>query len=136
MTPNPASPPEVALPRYARALGVVIDHWDDGVPVLALEFGPIVGGNPGTVHGGALGGLLDAAGQAAVRAGLRPGSGIRTDPLSLTIEYLRAAQERRTYARGTIVRAGRRLANVRVTAWQEDMSRPVATAFLNLLIHR
>ena len=38
------------------------------------------------------------------------------------------------HARGRIVRLGRRNANGSVEAWQEDPSRPIASAVMNVLM--
>lgn len=123
---------DMALPPYARLFGIALDRWEDGRPILSVDYGELVRGNPGTFHGGALGGLLELAALAALRAGL-DGAATLT-PLNATVEYLRGAGERRTYAIGEVVRAGRRLANLRATAWQDGPDRPVATATFNVAI--
>lgn len=123
---------DIALPPYARLFGIALDRWEGGLPVLAVDYGELVCGNPGTFHGGALGGLLELAALAALRVG-SDGAAALT-PLNSTVEYLRSAGERRTYAIGEVVRAGRRLANLRATAWQDGRDKPVATATFNVAI--
>jgi acyl-coenzyme A thioesterase PaaI-like protein len=46
-------------------------------------------------------------------------------PINFSIDYLRSVGPRDTRGRATIVKHGRRIANVRVVAWQDDPSRPV-----------
>ncbi|MES2491709.1 MAG: acyl-CoA thioesterase domain-containing protein [Pseudomonadota bacterium] len=125
----------VRLPPYAAALGIRIDHWDGAYPVIALDFSTMVNGNPKAFHGGALGGLLEMAAIAALQAevnedGLPP----RLKPANLTVEFLRGAGMHTTYARGEVVRRGRRLANLRAVAWQESPDKPVAICFTNVLL--
>jgi uncharacterized protein (TIGR00369 family) len=123
---------DLSLPPYARLFGITLDRWEGGSPILAVDYGDLVCGNPGTFHGGALGGLLGLAALAALRAN-SDGAAVLT-PLNATVEYLRGAGERRTYAIGEVVRAGRRLANLRAAAWQDDPDKPVATATFNIAI--
>ena len=129
------SEPIIQLPRYAASLGITLDHWDQGRPVLALDFSDSVRGFPGLFHGGALGGLLEMAAIAALQAELT-GSGdqLRLKPINITVEYMRGATARRAFARGEVVRQGRRLANVRAIIWQENPDRPCAIGFTNVLL--
>lgn len=106
------------LPPYARTMGMEVDHIEDGAPVIAMDFAERVQGRPGFLHGGAIGGLLEMAAHAALRAELeRQGSDFRIKPVNISIEYLRGGVPERTFARGEVIRAGRRVANVRVEAW-------------------
>ncbi|MBX9663064.1 PaaI family thioesterase [Novosphingobium sp.] len=124
------------LPPYARTMGMDVDHIEDGgVPVIAMDFADKVQGRPGFLHGGAIGGLLEMAAHAALRAELdRQGSDARIKPVNISIEYLRGGLQERTFARGEVIRAGRRVANVRVEAWQGDRSKLVASSWMNFLL--
>lgn len=124
---------ELTLPAYARLIGIDVSSWEDGLPVLAVDFTQRVCGNPGTYHGGALAGLLELAAFAALRASLDD-ERASLAPLSSTVEYLRSAVEQRTFATGRVVRAGRRLANVSASAWQGSPDRLVAAAIFNVAI--
>ena len=126
---------EYKLPPYARAMGMEIDHIQDGVPIIGMDFSDRTMGRPGFLHGGAIGGLLEMAGYAALRAELeRQGSDSRMKPVNINIEYLRGGMSERTYARGEVLRAGRRVANVRVEAWQGDREKLVASSWMNFLL--
>ena len=52
----------------------------------------------------------------------------------MTIEYLRPARPHDTFAWGIITKQGRRVANLRVEAWQSDPDQPIAIAFAHFLI--
>ena len=54
--------------------------------------------------------------------------------IDISFEYLRSGRPRDTFAQATITKHGRRVANVRVVAWQEDPSRPIAAAHGHFLI--
>ena len=127
------------LPPYALALGIAVERIDGGVPVLGLDFSEKVHGRPGFLHGGAIGGLLEMAAITALREALaqRGPSGARLPrlkPVNLTVEFLRGGTEQRTYAIGRVTRAGRRIANVSAEAWQDDPARPIASAWMNVLL--
>jgi two-component system response regulator HydG len=53
-----------------------------------------------------------------------------------TIDYLRSGAPADTHARSIVTRHGRRVANVRVEAWQTDRTTPVATAHAIFLVMR
>ena len=122
------SAPVITLPPYAEALGIRVVEWRDGVPVVAIDYDEGSRGNPGMLHGGVIGGLLEVAALAALDARRADPAVPALKPLSSTIQYLRVAGEGRTFAMAEIVRTGRRLGNLHVEAWQDDPSRPVAVA--------
>ena len=126
---------EYTLPPYARAMGMEIDHIENGVPIIGMDFADRTMGRPGFLHGGVIGGLLEMAGYAALRAELdRQGSDFRMKPININIEFLRGGTGQRTFARGEVLRAGRRVANVRVEAWQGDREKLVASSWMNFLL--
>jgi uncharacterized protein (TIGR00369 family) len=120
------------LPPYARAMGMEIDGVVDMSPVIAMDFAERAMGRPGYFHGGVIGGLLEMAGFAALGAELeRQGVVVRIKPINIKVEFLRSGLPERLYARGEVLRAGRRVANVRIEAWQGDRTRPVASCWMN-----
>ncbi|NCP12719.1 MAG: PaaI family thioesterase [Sphingomonadales bacterium] len=123
------------LPAYARSLGITMTGEEDGMPVLSVDFGPTVEGRPQHFHGGATAGLLENAGYAALRTALlAAGRDPQLKPINITVQYLAAGKSKPTFALGRITRLGRRNANVAVEAWQDDRSRPIATAVMNILM--
>lgn len=126
---------EIILPDYARTMGIAIDSPDGADPVLVMAYGADLCGNPGMFHGGAISTLLEMAAVSALDAHLRANGGAaRLVPLNTTVQFLRAAGEAQAFASGTIVKAGRRLATVAATVWQDSQAKPVATAMVNIAI--
>ena len=124
-----------ALTPYARSLGITLDSWEDGTPTLSVAFDETVEGRPDHYHGGATGGLLETAGYAALRAELaRQDRAALLKPINITVQYLAAGKSRTSYAQGRITKLGRRSANITVEAWQDDRSRPIATAVMNVFM--
>ena len=123
------------LPRYAQSMGIKVSEYEDGLPILSIEFSSIIEGRPGAFHGGATSGLLENAGYAALRAVLHAEDrDPQLKPINVTVQFLSAGKTKLTYAKGRITRLGRRNANVWVEAWQDDRSRPIATAVMNILM--
>ena len=123
------------LPPYARTLGIEIVGLHDGAPLVAIDPDSRTLGRPGFVHGGALAGLLEMAAILALHAELeRRGETKRLKPVNVSIEFLRGAKLERCFALGRVTRAGRRIANVTAEAWQQDRAKPVAEAWMNILL--
>lgn len=124
-----------ALTPYARSLGIELAEWEDGTPVMRVAFVEAVEGRPEHFHGGATGGLLETAGYAALRSELarRERSAI-LKPINITVQYLAAGKSQPSFAKGRVTKLGRRSANLTVEAWQDDRSRPIATAVMNVLM--
>lgn len=128
-------PEALDLPAYGRSLGITISGEDTGLPVLTVDFGPMVEGRPAHFHGGATAGLLETAGYAALRTALlAAGRDPELKPINITVQYLAAGKAKPAFALGRITRLGRRNANVTVEAWQDDRARPIATAVMNILM--
>ena len=124
------------LPPYALSLGLSVDGEMDGAPVLVMPFSADVTGRPGFVHGGALGGLLEMAAIAALRARFGDGEQPRVKPVNVTVQFMRGGREQPTQAVGIVTRLGNRVANLEAFAWQEDRSRAIASAWMNVLLAR
>ena len=112
-----------AIP-YARFLGVEVERRD-GVLECILPFRQEIVGNPAlpAVHGGVLGAFLELT--ALLRLIDDSGSVRVPKPITFGVDYLRSAGPSTTRARAEIFKLGRRIANVRVVAWQDDRNRPV-----------
>lgn len=124
-----------ALPPYAQALGIAIDHDEDGLPILYVDFSERVQGRPGFMHGGAMSGLMEMAAIAALQAELgRRGEVMKLKPVNVQVEFMRGGTEQRTFAMGKVTRAGRRVALVNAEAWQDDRSKPIALAQMKVLL--
>lgn len=106
----------------------------DGSVRLVMPFADDVLGRPGFLHGGAIAGLLEFAALAQLRAAVAPG--VRVEPATMSLDFLRGGTGRDTHAAAVVRRLGRRVANVEATAWQEDEGKPIAAARMNLLLIR
>jgi len=118
---------------YASFLGFrVIDR--DGELIGHLRFSEHLIGNPylPALHGGVLGALLEST--AIFQLMWETEAIVLPKTITLTVDYLRPGRPVDTYARGILTRQGRRVANVRVEAWQDDRSRPIAVASAHFLI--
>ena len=123
------------LPPYGLALGIVEAADPTGEPVLHFDFSERVQGRPGYLHGGAMSGLMEMAAIAALQAELeRRGEAMRLKPVNVTVEFMRGGTEQRTFAQGTVMRAGRRVALVNVQCWQDDPAKPIALAQMKVLL--
>ena len=128
-------PDFTVLTPYARSLGIELAEWEDDVPVMRVEFIEAVEGRPEHFHGGATGGLLETAGYAALRAELaRLDREAVLKPINITVQYLAAGKSQASFAKGRVTKLGRRSANLTVEAWQDDRSRPIATAVMNVFM--
>lgn len=91
-------------------------------------------GNPvlPALHGGVIGGFMENA------AIFHIISLIETDAIpkvvDFSLDYLRPARFQTTYCSCSLVRQGRKVMNVSVTAWQRKHSEPVANARTHLLL--
>lgn len=106
----------------------------DGVLVGTLRYSPEVVGNPAlpALHGGAIGALLEST--ALIQLVWESAEVVLPKTISLTVDYLRSARPLDTFARGVVTKQGRRVTNVRVEAWQDDRSRPIAIAHGHFLV--
>jgi uncharacterized protein (TIGR00369 family) len=114
---------------YAKTLGLRRDG-----ALVVMPFADGFMGRPGFLHGGAIAGLLECTAWMAVLDALPDGATIK--PVSVTVDYLRGGTHVETYAEAEIARLGRRIANVLVTAWQDDRAKPIATANLKMMVER
>ncbi|MGB0411625.1 MAG: PaaI family thioesterase [Pikeienuella sp.] len=109
-------------------------------------------GNPvlPALHGGVVAALLEITALtqlgwgriwAEFEAGGERAAAIESDALpkhpktiDLSVDYLRSGRPRDVYARAYIQKQGRRVANVRVEAWQDARDRPIAAAHGHFLM--
>jgi uncharacterized protein (TIGR00369 family) len=110
---------------YVRFLGMRVEMAGDEMTAV-LPFAQHLVGNPmlPALHGGVIGAFLETTALAQLSLA-QPGRRV-PKTIDITIEYLRSAGARDTYARAILRKVGRRVANVQVEAWQESRARPVA----------
>ncbi|WP_169569815.1 PaaI family thioesterase [Sneathiella limimaris] len=91
-------------------------------------------GNPTlpAIHGGVVGAFLEST--ALVHLLVTQEITQLPKIITFTIDYLRSAKVDECFAEAVITKPGRRVANMRVRAWQKDRSKPIATANANFLV--
>lgn len=117
-----------ALP-YARALSLEMDEIGDGHAQISMPYSDALIGDPrtGVIHGGAVSGLMDTAGGAAVMSHPEAPGGTAT--IDLRIDYMRSATPgQRIVAIADVYHITRNVAFVRAVALDDDTDNPVATA--------
>jgi uncharacterized protein (TIGR00369 family) len=118
---------------YARFLGLRAERDAEGL-VCVLPFRDAIVGNARlpAVHGGVVGAFLEMT---AMLGLIDQSDGERIPrPINFSVDYLRSAGPAETRGRAEIVKLGRRVANVRVLAYQEDPSKPVAAGVGKFLV--
>lgn len=124
-----------SLPPYAELLGLSTRRSDEGELLWVMPFREQVVGRPGFLHGGAIAGLLEFAALGTVYDALGEEKA-SVKPINVTVDFMRGGIEQETYAAATITRLGKRVANVEAYAWQQDRTKLIATAHMNLLLRR
>src|SRR6476469_8683996 len=127
---DPAGP--FANSPFARCLGIRIG--DDGT--LVMPFSPKIIGNPilPAIHGGMTGAFLETTAIVGVTRDL--GASAPPKPIGLTINYLRSGRALDSYARVSIVKQGRRVVAFEAQAWQDDPTKPIASAFGHFMLRK
>src|SRR6478736_4103364 len=126
---DPDSP--FANSPFARCLGIRFDK--DGT--LVMPFSPKIIGNPmlPAIHGGMTGAFLETTAIVGVtrELGVAP-----PKPIGLTINYLRSGRALDSYANVSIVKQGRRVVAFEAQAWQDDRTKPIASAFGHFMLRQ
>ena len=130
MPEDPHSP--FAQSPFARWLGIRL-HVDGK---MVMPFSPKIIGNPmlPAIHGGMTGAFLETTAIMGVTREL--GITALPKPIGLTINYLRSGRALDSYASAAIVKQGLRVVAFEAKAWQDDPSKPIATAFGHFMLRR
>ncbi|KKC26421.1 PaaI family thioesterase [Sphingomonas sp. SRS2] len=123
------------LPPYAAMIGARRDR-SGGEPMLSMSWRIEIEGRPGFIHGGVIAGLLELACYEALYNEFSEGDAPRIKPINVAVDYLRGGLMIDTHAVAQIVRVGKRVANATASCWQDDRSKPIATARMHLLLDR
>ena len=120
---------------YAQFLGVDLEDGADGA-VCVMPFRDDLVGNAAlpAIHGGVVGAFLELTALVAMLEQADDDGARVPRPINFSVNYLRSVGPRATRARAEIVKHGRRIANVRVVAWQDDAAKPVAAGVGNFLL--
>ncbi len=111
---------------YAQFLGVHVEQRGNEI-TLVMPFKDSLIGNVmlPALHGGTIGALLEFTAVIQLLAESQSSSLPKT--VDFSIDYLRSGRPETTYARASIAKHGRRVANVQVEAWQSERGKPIAT---------
>ena len=139
---NDGAPPTLEVPEdptspfanspFARCLGIRIGEDD----TLVMPFSPKIIGNPvlPAIHGGMTGAFLETTAIVGVTREL--GVLAPPNPIGLTINYLRSGRALDSYAKVSIVKQGRRVVAFEAQAWQDDPTKPTASAFGHFMLRK
>jgi len=118
---------------FARMLGLSLVFVGDELHG-RLAYPPRNIGNTAlpALHGGTIAALCEST--AIFELLWRQEAQVLPKVVSITIEYLRSGKPVDAWAHARITRAGRRVANLYVAAWQDERDRPIATATAMLLL--
>ena len=122
------------LPPYTSLLRLRVDGEGDGTRFV-MPFHEDVVGRPGFLHGGAIAGLLEFAAFTALSRAIGDDA-VAMKPVTVTVDYMRGGTPADTFADARIERLGKRMANVEAYAWQQERSKPIASARINFLLER
>lgn len=118
---------------YAQLIGVLAKEQTSGL-IFELSSNPDNVGNPllPALHGGVVAGFMETA---AILNVMAYSGGERIPKvIDFSIDYLRSAALKPTFARCELGRLGKRVVNVSVTAWQGDrQDQPLALARAHLV---
>lgn len=148
---------DAALTRLAESvpyigfLGAQFERMGDELTA-RLPFDQRLIGNPllPAIHGGVTGSFLEItaitqlawdqawalieANEAGAEAIARGEFPAMPKTIDISVDYLRSGRARDLFARAIVAKRGRRVANVRVEAWQDERDRPIATAHAHFLL--
>lgn len=118
---------------HAQFLGVHVEKRGNEI-TLVMPFKESLIGNVmlPALHGGTIGALLEFTAVIQLLAESQPSALPKT--IDFAIEYLRSGRPEPTYARATIAKHGRRVANVQVEAWQSLRSKPIASGHEHFML--
>ncbi len=121
-----------AIP-YTRFMGITAEVVDDDVRG-RMQYSDHLVGNASVpaLHGGTLGALMEST--AIFKLLWRGATESIPKTINITVEYLRGARPQDVFAKAVFTRHGRRVANVRVFAYQDDPEKPVAVATAHFLL--
>ena len=122
--------------RLRDAVAAVRESGDFGPLQEAIPYNRFMGISAELVDGEVIGTMRYSehlVGNANVPA-LHGGTQAVPKTINITVEYLRGAKPQDVFAKAVFTRHGRRVANVRVSAYQDDPDKPVAVATAHFLL--
>ena len=129
---TPSDPCLLDTYPFARFLGIELDIAE--IVTARLPFAPHLIGNPmiPALHGGVIGAFMEIAAMAQLAHGEKLVK--IPKPINVSVQYLRSGKPVDTFARATVNRVGRTIANVEAFAWQDTPDHPIATLQVHFLM--
>lgn len=123
---------------YARFIGLRLELKGDELTAV-LPYKDSLIGNPmlPALHGGVVAALMEltAVAQITLSQPVGEGGALKVPKtIDVSIDYLRSGRPVDTFARAHVTKLGRRIANVRVEAWQQLRDDPIATLHGHFLL--
>ena len=117
---------------YAVFLGIKAELYEKDILFTLPEDKKFIG-NPSlpALHGGVIGAFMEQA--AALHLIANMDNPTFPKIINFSLDYLRPARLRDTYAKCTLSRQGRFISNITITAWQEHFDQPNAIARAHFL---
>ena len=118
---------------YAAYLGIKAELREDKL-LLILPKNETLTGIPSlpAIHGGVVGAFMEQA--AAFHLIAKMDKPVLPKIIDFSLDYLRPARIKDTYAQCLLTRQGRYIANISITAWQEQIEQPNAIARAHFLL--
>ncbi|MCK5880574.1 MAG: PaaI family thioesterase [Sinobacterium sp.] len=118
---------------YAKLIGMQALYIGDELLFKLPALDSNIGNNTlPAIHGGCIGGFMELA------AGFHVLSLIECERIpkvvDFSLDYLRPGRFQETYCRCHVVRQGRKVVNVSISAWQTQEQLPIANARVHLLL--
>ncbi|MEM7493777.1 MAG: PaaI family thioesterase [Pseudomonadota bacterium] len=118
-----------------QTIGMQCDvKGDDMVAILPYQDKLIGNFTIKALHGGAIGTFLEFT--AVAQLFLDTDTPRPARPINITVDYLRQGRATDLFARADVTKLGRRIASVRVEAWQSQRDKPVAALLGHFLLDR
>ena len=111
---------------FQQLLGVEVVTVSPNSAVVRLPFKPELVGGGNAFHGGAISSLLDLTGALAAWSGHDPEKGMKASTVTLTTNYVAAAQGADIIATATVSKRGKELIFCHVIISEEATSREIA----------
>ena len=99
---------------YGRLLGAALEHIEADFVRVRLPFRDELVTVGDTVHGGAIGGLIDIAATAAAWSGANPSGSPRGSTVGFSVSFLAAARAQDLVAGARVIRRGKMLSVIDV----------------------
>lgn len=118
---------------YAQLIGIQFERFGKDV-LFRLPKNDNNIGNPilPAIHGGVIGGFMELS--ASLHLMMTSESSALPKIIDFSLDYLRAGRHQDTFAECQVWRQGSRVANVAITAWQNERASPIATARAHFLL--